>query len=129
MMQLLMRESNRGWEHINADPAVYEAVTPDDIMRVAKAYFTSETRAVAIYYRTEGADADNESLLVGLSDEERQQIRQMQAMLSQLDGAELDDFRARADQMAEQAPSESQDFVQVLQTLIQQRLDEIVGER
>ena len=28
MIQLLLRESNRGWEHINTDPAVYEAVTP-----------------------------------------------------------------------------------------------------
>ena len=53
MMQILIRENNRGWETINTDPALYDAVTADDIMRVAKKYFTSENRAVAIYYREE----------------------------------------------------------------------------
>ncbi len=129
MMQLLMRESNRGWEHINTDPTVYDAVTPDDIMRVANTYFTPETRAVAIYYRTEGTEADDDPVLVGLSDDEKQQVGQMRAMISQMEEAQLNEFRARADQMAAQAPPENQDFVQVLQTLIQDRLDEVAGGR
>ena len=53
MLQLLIRESNRGWETLNSDPLLYESVTTTDIMRVAQEYFTSETRAVAIYYRQE----------------------------------------------------------------------------
>ena len=53
----------------------------------------------------------------------------MRAMISQMDEAQLNEFRARADQMAAQAPPENQDFVQVLQTLIQDRLDEVAGGR
>ena len=55
MVQLLVRESNRGWETLNSDPPLYDAVTAEDIMRVAQEYFTTETRAVAVYYRQESA--------------------------------------------------------------------------
>ena len=47
--------SNRGWETINTDPPLYDGVTAEDVMRVANTYFTAENRAVAIYYRQEGA--------------------------------------------------------------------------
>ena len=51
MMQLLIRETYRGWETINSDPKLYDSVTAEDIMRVSKKYFTQENRAVAVYYR------------------------------------------------------------------------------
>ena len=51
MMQLLIRETYRGWETINSDPKLYDSVTAEDIMRVSKKYFTPENRAVAVYYR------------------------------------------------------------------------------
>ena len=70
MMQLLIRENNRGWATINTDPALYEEVTAEDVMRVANTYFTQENRAVAIYYRQSGGEFDD-SLLAGLDDEER----------------------------------------------------------
>ena len=71
LMNLLIRESNRGWETINTDPPLYEAVTAEDVMRVANTYFTAENRAVAIYYRQEGG-AEEDPLLAGLDDQERQ---------------------------------------------------------
>ena len=60
MMQLLIREGNRGWETINSDPLLYDAVTADDVMRVANKYFTPETRSVAIYYRQEHEVSEDE---------------------------------------------------------------------
>ena len=51
MNQLLVREAWRGWETINTDPALYDVVTSEDIMRVANTYFAPENRAVAVYYR------------------------------------------------------------------------------
>ena len=74
MMQLLMRENNRGWETINSDPALYDAVTADDIVRVANEYFTPENRAVTIYYREESASTEANPAFEGLDDEERQQV-------------------------------------------------------
>ena len=56
MFQLLIRDSGRGWQHINTDPKLVQAVTTHDVMRVANSYFASENRTVALYYtkRTEG---------------------------------------------------------------------------
>ena len=127
MMQLLIRESNRGWEHINTDPALYDAVTPEDIMRVANTYFTPESRAVAIYYRTEGEEGDADPLLAGLSDEEQQQVRQMRSMIGQMDAQQLRQFLGQAEQMMSQAPPDAQDAAQAMIAVIQQRLEELEG--
>ncbi len=127
MMQLLIREGNRGWEHINTDPALYDAVSGDDIMRVANTYFTPETRAVAIYYRDENAPTEEDPILVGLSDEERQQIGQMRGMIAQMTEEQATQFLAQADQMAAQGPPENQDMAQALIALAQQRLEELGG--
>ncbi len=128
MMQLLIRENNRGWATINTDPALYEAVTAEDVMRVASHYFTPENRAVAIYYRQEGAEADD-PLLAGLDDEEQQQVRQMRAMIGQLEEPQLRQFLAQAEQMRSQAPEENQDMVEVLVQLVEGRLEEVGGDR
>ena len=129
MMQLLVREGNRGWEHINTDPALYAAVTADDVMRVAGTYFTPETRAVAVYYRDESGETEADPLAAGLSDEERQQLRQMRAMVGQLDAEQLNQFLARMEQMQGQAPPENRDLVEAMVALIRERLDEIGGGR
>jgi len=129
MMQLLFRENNRGWETINTDPALYDAVTADDVMRVAATYFTEENRAVAVYYRREADGEEDDPLLVGLDDEERQQVQQAMAMLAQLDEEQLRQFLSQAEQMAADAPEENQDMVQVVQRLIRERLESLGGGR
>ena len=84
MYSLLMRDANRGWETINSDPPLYDAVTADDIMRVANTYFEPENRAVAVYYR-KASDEAPDPRLAGLDPEEQEQIRQMQAMIGQFE--------------------------------------------
>src|SRR4030095_14816742 len=49
MVQLLLRDNLRGWETINTDPARSQAVTAEDIKRVANTYFKPENRTIAIY--------------------------------------------------------------------------------
>ena len=50
MYELLVADSNRGWRSFNEDPKRYDAVTPEDVQRVANKYFLPEHRAVALYY-------------------------------------------------------------------------------
>ena len=126
MMQLLIRENMRGWETINTDPPLYDAVTAEDIMRVAGKYFTPETRAVAIYYRKGGAAAEDDRF-TDLDDEERQQVEQMAGMIRQMNKEQVDQMLAGADQMRAQAPEESQDMVDALVELIRERLAELGG--
>ena len=126
MMQLLIRENTRGWETINTDPPLYDAVTADDIMRVAGQYFTPESRAVAIYYRR-GGDEPPDERFTDLDDEERQQVEQMAGMIRQMNKEQLDQMLAGADQMRAQAPADSQDMIDVLVELVQERLAELGG--
>ena len=84
MVQLLLRDNNRGWETINTDPARHQAVTAEDMRRVANTYFKPENRTIAIYY-TKKADprAVEDPALAGLTDQEKAQIGQMKGMLAQ----------------------------------------------
>jgi predicted Zn-dependent peptidase len=50
MFQLLMAESDLGWQSINTDPPKQQAVTAADVQRVAKQYFAPENRNVLILY-------------------------------------------------------------------------------
>ena len=55
LMQLLFNDGNGDWREINEAGAKYQAVTAADVQRVAKQYFTKESRAVAVYTRKPGA--------------------------------------------------------------------------
>ena len=120
MYSMLMREAYRGWETLNTDPPLYDAVTAEDIMRVAGTYFEPENRTVAIYYREESDEAPDPRL-AGLDPEEQQQVRQMQAMIAQLNPEQLAQFMAQFEQMSSQAPPESQDMVAVVLELLRER--------
>ncbi len=120
MYSMLMREAYRGWETLNTDPPLYDAVTADDIMRVAGTYFEPENRTVAIYYREESDEAPDPRL-AGLDPEEQQQVRQMEAMIGQLNAQQLGQFMSQFEQMSAQAPPESQDMVAVVLELLRER--------
>jgi hypothetical protein len=120
MYSMLMREANRGWETLNSDPPLYEAVTADDIMRVADTYFEPENRTVAIYYR-QASDEAPDPRLAGLDEEEQAQIRQMRGMIAQLDAAQVAQFIAQFEQASSQAPPENQDMVAVVLELLRER--------
>ena len=122
MYRLLMRDANRGWETINSDPPLYEGVTAEDIRRVANIYFEPENRAVAIYYRKESDEAPD-PLLAGLDQEERQQVRQMQSMIEQLDSDQLMQLIAQFEENSTQAPPENQDMVEVVLEMVRERLE------
>lgn len=121
MNQLLVREAWRGWATINTDPALYDAVTAEDVMRVANTYFNAENRAVAIYYRQDSDEAPDPRL-AGLDDAEQQQVRQMMNMIAQMNADQLAQFAAQVEQMAGQVPPENQDMAGVLMELVQERL-------
>ena len=129
MMQLLFRENNRGWETINTDPALYDAVTTDDIQRVANLYFTEENSAVAVYYRRDTGVTDNHPALNGLDEEERQQARETMAAIAQLDVEQLQQFLIQATQMVAEVPVENKDLAEAVLAIIQERLDALGDAR
>jgi len=55
MVQLLLNQAQGSWQTINTYPAKLQAVTADDIKRVAGKYFAPENRTVAVYYTKPGS--------------------------------------------------------------------------
>ena len=127
MYRLLMRDAYRGWETINSDPPLYESVTAEDIKRVANTYFTPENRAVAIYYRKE-SDGPEDTRLAGLDQAERQQVRQMQAVMESLGREQLAEFLNQLEQNATQVPPENQDMTEVVIEMARERLAGVGAE-
>jgi predicted Zn-dependent peptidase len=126
MVQLLVRDGNRGWETINTDPAKHQAVTPEDIRRVANAYFKPENRTIAVYYTKKKAGPEDPAL-AGLSDEEKGQINGLKAMLAQAKPEDLKTMLGRMDQRAASAPAEKQNFFKVVKKMLEDRLKELEG--
>ena len=127
MYRLLMRDAYRGWETINSDPPLYESVTAEDIKRVANTYFTPENRAVAIYYRKE-SDGPEDTRLAGLDQAERQQVRQMQAVMESLGREQLAEILNQLEQNATQVPPENQDMTEVVIEMARERLASVGAE-
>ena len=130
MFQLLIAESNRGWESFNTDPALIQAVAAEEIQRLVGKYFRPENRAVAIYYtkESEAVEAEPDPLLASLSSQERAAI---QPMLAELNRAPLGQIRQRLSQMAEaegQVPKEQKKVFDVVRQLLGRRLEELEGE-
>ncbi|HIF06088.1 MAG TPA: hypothetical protein EYQ64_03820 [Gemmatimonadetes bacterium] len=96
------------------------------LARIAEA-LEPENRAVAIYYRLE-SDEPPDPRLVGLDDQERQQVQQMVTMMGQMDAEQIGQLMGQLELMASQAPPENQDMVAVLRALAEERL-ETVGSR
>ena len=121
MTALLVREAWRGWETINTDQALYDAVTAEDVRRVANTYFEPENRAVAIYYREESSEPEDPRL-AGLDEQEREQVRQVMGMVAQATPEQLGQLASQIEQMGGQAPEENQDMIAALREIVQERL-------
>lgn len=129
MVQLLLRDNNRGWDTINTDPARHQAVTPEDIRRVANTYFKPENRTIAIYHtkKKEGGAAAEDPALAGLSDQDKAQINQMKPMLMQAKPEQIKTMLSQMEQRAASAPPERQNFFKVVKKMLEDRLKQLEG--
>lgn len=64
LMQLIHNDGEGDWREINNAGPKIQAVTAEDVMRVANTYFTKENRTVAIYTRKPGTSAAPKKPLV-----------------------------------------------------------------
>ncbi len=124
MLQLLLADNTLGWQSFNAEPVKIQAVTPDDIQRVAQAYFKPERRAVILYY-TKAAPAgaaEADPLLEGLSDQEKAQVRQMRGMIQQLSVEQAKQMLQKLEESAAAAPPERQKVMNAIKAVLQQKI-------
>ncbi|HSR66339.1 MAG TPA: pitrilysin family protein [Acidobacteriota bacterium] len=125
MLQLLIADGNRSWEAFNEDPKHLQAVTAEDVQRVAKKYFKDETRAVALYY-TKESDKPEDPMLAALSPEQKMMVKQMEGRISQLDADQLGQMLGQLEggNVSEQMKA----VVPVLKKMIEERKKELEME-
>jgi predicted Zn-dependent peptidase len=79
LMQLIHSDGLGDWHEINEAGRKYQAVTAEDIQRVAKAYFTRENRNVAVYTRKVAKTADEETGADKLTPDEKSALEKFAA--------------------------------------------------
>jgi predicted Zn-dependent peptidase len=123
MLQILMADSNRGWQSFNEDPKRIAAVTADDVQRAANIYFKPQNRTVALYYtKKPETPAAKEDLFAGLTEQEKVQARQFQEAVKQMSLDEAKAIIRKLEPQLETAPPEKRNFVKALHQLLQEKI-------
>jgi hypothetical protein len=129
MIQLLLADAGRGWQSFNEDPGKIQAVTADDIQRVANKYFKAESRAVAIYYTKKSEAQEENPLFTGLTDEEKTQVQQFQGMLGKMSPDQMKTILQQIEQQEGAAPPEKRKMIGVMKKVLQERMAKQGGDR
>ncbi|MDM7994541.1 MAG: pitrilysin family protein [Acidobacteriota bacterium] len=128
MIQILLADSNRGWQSFNEDPKRIAAVTAEDIQRVAKKYFKPENRAVALFYTRKAEGGEEDPLLTGLSDQDKAQVRQFKAAVAQMSLSEAQAILQKVESQATAAPPDKKSLLDAIQKLLQERIQKTEGK-
>jgi len=129
LYQLIANEGMGDWREINEGGVKIQAVTAEDVKRVAGQYFTKENRTVAVYNRKSSAkpapqarvDVDEEIKKLPTGQQAR-----MKTMVSHLkkekDPQKLESALARLDEQLDQKNPANQDFLTLSKIKIEERL-------
>jgi predicted Zn-dependent peptidase len=124
MIQLGMYEAMGSWRDLNTENAKIQAVTAEDIQRVARTYFGEKNRAVATYLRKAGAapeaDAELAALPAPMQAMARQALKQLESMN---DPEMLRGQLAAMDAQAAQVPPQMRPVLEFLRKKLAARLE------
>jgi hypothetical protein len=125
MLRYGRAEATSSWRDAEADDRAVQLVTAEDVQRVAKAYFAKENRAVAVWTRKTGGEAEDPAL-AALPAEAKQMVRGSLARLQGMkDAAQVQAMIGRLEGMAAQMPPEMKSAIDYVRTKAQARLVEL----
>ncbi|MDX2436782.1 MAG: pitrilysin family protein [Acidobacteriota bacterium] len=105
LLQLLLYDVWEDWSFLNESSARIEAVTTEDIQRVANTYFTETGLNALWYFRNEGSEEDPE--LAALSGQAKAMAKQALAQINTIeDPAQLEQGLVQMQGMLAQVPPE-----------------------
>ena len=127
LMQIMRSEGLGNWREINEAGPKIQAVTPADLQRVAKKYFTKENRAVAIYTRKPGTGGEDEDpLLAGLDAQSKAMARKMSSSINANKNLEeLKKQLAGLEAQLEQAGAKAPPVMKVIRAILRNRIAEL----
>jgi predicted Zn-dependent peptidase len=124
MLQLMLYDVWDDWRFLNESTAEYQAVTADDLQRVANTYFTDTGKNVLWYFRKEGSEEDPE--LAALSGQAKAMAKQALAQIAAVeDPAELEQGLTQMQAMKDQAPPEYQPAIELIIKRATERIEEL----
>ena len=125
LMQLIQYEGRGDWREINESGPRIQAVTPEDIQRVVREYFTKENRAVGIYTRKPGKSGADDDL-AGLTPEQKPVIRQIAGALQKETSVEkLAEQLKKLEERMASADAKNKPFLTIYRKKLQERLAEL----
>lgn len=128
MIQLAYAEALGDWSEINKESAKIQAVTAEDIKRVANTYFGKSNRSVAVYTRKEGAAPAADADLAALPGPMQGMARQAaQKIAQETDGAKLKEGLAQLEAQAAQVPPQMAPVMDYLKKKMQERIGQLEG--
>ena len=127
LMQIMRSEGLGNWREINEAGPKIQAVTPADLQRVAKKYFTKENRAVAVYTRKPGTGGgDEDPLLAGLDAQSKAMARKMSSSIkANKNLEELKKQLVGLEAQLEQAGAKAPPVMKVIRTVLRNRIAEL----
>jgi predicted Zn-dependent peptidase len=124
--QLIMYDGLGNWEEINEAGEKIQAVTAEDVQRVAKKYFKRSNSAVGIYLRKPGTGAEEDPELAGLKPEQVSMIRQFMGQLNaEKDVERLKGGLVQMESRASSGDAEQQQFFKILLKKMRSRISEL----
>ncbi|HXV77068.1 MAG TPA: pitrilysin family protein, partial [Candidatus Polarisedimenticolaceae bacterium] len=129
MLQLLFYDGLGDWRYMNEWSDLTLAVTDADVKRVAETYFTPANRAVAVYYRKEGAEAEQwPPALAQLPADQQQMVKAQLRQVQQVDDPErLQGILGQIQQQKAAMPPQMLPAVEIIEQFIQQRIEELTA--
>jgi predicted Zn-dependent peptidase len=129
MVQLLQYDGLGDWQYINKYADEVEAVTSDDLKRVAAEHFVKENRTVGVFLRKAGT-ASEDPELAALSPQAKAMVRRgLDEIRGTSDAASLRGAIAQLQQAMQEAPDEMKPALTYLLKNAEQRLAELAGEK
>src|SRR4051812_6361683 len=126
LMQLIQSDGLGDWREINEAGPKYQAVTAEDIQRVAKAYLTKENRNVAIYTRKAGKSPGEESVEEKLTPQQKSMLEKMASRLKEEKNPEkLQQALDAIDKQSAKADLKTKPVLDAQKKLLQDRLKEL----
>ncbi|MFM2163941.1 MAG: hypothetical protein RL325_378 [Planctomycetota bacterium] len=131
LVQLGYSEGLGTWEEINDGPKRIDAVTAEDIQRVARQYFGENNRSIATYRRKAGAGApEADAELAALPAPMQAQARAAAAQIAkETDAEKLKAGLAQMQAQAAQIPPQMKPMVDYIVSKVEARIAELEGKK
>lgn len=128
MIRYGVYEARGSWRDADRIDDEIQNVSAEQVLDVAKKYFTVENSAVAIWTRIEGAEAEDPAL-AALPPQAKGMVKQTLAKLDAMtDPAEVREMLQRMESMGERMPPEMKPAMDYILEKAQRKLTELEGE-